>query len=138
MLCRICGWPSCTEFLEWSWYFVDQIASLKDPVINLDKCFEDWDGKSQCLMSIDCTDCMINEPWPWSKQWYSQKFNSPAIKYEVDVCIGTGHIEWINGPFEASANDATIAIQGLLTKLADDEGVEMDGIYKGNDKFKGP
>jgi hypothetical protein len=69
--------------------------------------------------------------------WYSQKFNGPGIKYEVLVCIKTGFIVWINGPFPASFNDSTIFIrEGLAAALADDEGVECDGGYKGHPKLK--
>eukprot|EP00957_Ditylum_brightwellii_P080787 6144482-Ditylum_brightwellii.AAC.1 len=29
-------------------------------------------------MSVVGTDCPINEPWPFEKKWYSQKFNGQA------------------------------------------------------------
>ena len=48
------------------------------------------------------------------------------------------HIVWINGPFVASANDATIFKEKLAGLLADDEGVEVDAGYKGHAKFKTP
>jgi hypothetical protein len=117
---------------------LERIAVLKQKVISLDKRFQNYDGKTHCLISVDGTDCPIMEPWPFEKKWYSQKFIGPALKYEVGVCIKTGYIVWVNGPFVGSENDGTIFTQGLATFLAEDEGVEVDGSYKGHSKFKGP
>eukprot|EP00957_Ditylum_brightwellii_P210238 15364715-Ditylum_brightwellii.AAC.1 len=41
-------------------------------------------------MSVDGTDCPINEPWSFEKKWYYQKFNGPAVKYEVGSSIKNG------------------------------------------------
>ena len=136
--CRIVGWPDPKTYRKWSWYFLEKIAALKHDIIQLDNRFKDYDGSSHCLISVDGIDCMVNEPWPFSTDMYSQKFNGPAVKYEVGVSIVTGHIVWINGPFKASVNDSTICKNKLLTLLATDEGVEVDGGYKGSDKFKTP
>lgn len=136
--CRIVGTKDIGTFRSWSWYMLQKVAGLKDEVINLQNRFAGWDGKTQCLMSVDGTDCPVNEPWPFDGVWFSEKFNGPAIKYEVGVCIKTGFIVWINGPFEASKNDGTIFRNTLSTLLADDEGVEVDAGYKGDDKMKAP
>ena len=138
VLRRICGWPSEFNYREWCWYFIEKIADLKVDVIKLDNRFHGFDGTAKCLLSVDGIDCMINEPWPFEEKWYSQKFNGPAVKYELGVCIKTGYIVWINGPFVGSANDGTICKNGLLTFLADDEGVEVDAGYTGDHKFKRP
>lgn len=138
VLRRICGWPSETTYREWTWYFLNRISALKLDVINVNNRFDGYDGTTQCLLSVDGVDCPIQEPWPFEEKWYSQKFNGPAVKYEVAVCIRTGYIVWTNGPFVASTNDATICINGLLNELADDEGVEVDAGYRGNNKFKAP
>ena len=138
VLRRICGWPGESAYREWTWYFLNRIAALKSDVIKLDNRFHGFDGTATCLMSVDGIDCLINEPWPFEEKWYSQKFNGPAVKYEIAVCIKSGYIVWTHGPFVASANDATICINGLVTHLADDEGLEVDAGYKGHDKFKRP
>lgn len=136
--CRIVGWPDPKTYRKWSWYFVELIASLKDDLIQLDDRFQGYNGSVSCLMSIDGVDCMINEPWPFNEKWYSKKFNGPGVKYEVGVCIATGRIVWLNGPFVASTNDGTIFKNTLEAMLADDEGVEVDAGYKGSPKFKTP
>ena len=115
-----------------------KVADLKDEVIDFNKRFAGWDGLTQCLILIDGTDCPVQEPWPFYGQWYSSKFNGPAVKYEVGVCIKTGFIVWLNGPFVASKNDGRIFRETLEGLLAADESVEVDGGYKGSDKMKGP
>lgn len=138
VLRRLCGWPSRMEHREWTWYFIERIAALHPDVIKLDNRFHGYDGTTRCLLSVDGLDCMVNEPWPFDEKWYSQKFNGPAVKYEIAVCIKTGYIVWLNGPFVASASDATICINGLIPLLADDEGLKVDAGYRGHDKFKRP
>ena len=52
---------------------------------------------------------------------FSEKFNGPALKYEVGVCIATGHIVWVNGPFMGAEADVTIFKEdGLLDALAEE------------------
>lgn len=67
-----------------------------------------------------------------------QEIQWAAVKYEVGVCIKTGHIVWVNGPHVGSANDGTIFKDKLADLLADDEGAEVDAGYKGHDKMKAP
>jgi hypothetical protein len=91
------------------------------------------------LISVDGTDCPIKEPWPFDTKIYSEKFNGPGYKYEVGVSINTGDIVWINGPFKAGRNDKTIFVEdGLKDMLCDNECVEVDRGYQGDDKLKNP
>lgn len=136
--CRIVGWPDPKTFRNWSWYILEKVAGLKEQIIVLDNRFDGFDGSTTSLLSVDCIDCPVMEPWPFDEKWYSQKMNGPALKYEVAVCIKSGHIVWTNGPHPASHNDATIFINTLANLLADDEGVEVDGVYKGHNKLKAP
>lgn len=94
---------------------------------------------SVCLISADGTDCPIQEPYPFDTGIFSEKLNGPGLKYEVGVCIATGHIVWINGPYKAGKNDVTIfAEEGLLDALADDECVEVDAGYQGHQEMRHP
>eukprot|EP00536_Pseudo-nitzschia_multiseries_P013971 jgi/Psemu1/37047/gm1.37047_g len=61
-----------------------------------------------------------------------------SVKYEVGVCLKTGWIVWINGPFVGSKNDETIFKEGLSNLLHDNEAVEVDRDYRGDDKMKLP
>lgn len=135
--CRIVGWPDPKTYRKWScWYFLEQISGLQAQTIKLSNRFRLYDGTTSCLMSVDGTDCPVFEPWPFDPKWYSQKFNGPGIKYEVAVCIKSGDIVWINGPFECSKNDGTIFCEGLALLLAEDEGVECDSGYMGHKAMK--
>ena len=70
---------------------------------------------------------------------FSEKFNGPALKYEVGVCIATGHIVWVNGPFMGAEADVTIFKEdGLLDALAEEECIEVDMGYQGSTKLKNP
>jgi transposase len=105
-------------------------------LILLENRFQNKDGTATCFLSVDGADCPIMEPWPIEKKWYSEKLNGPGVKYEVGVCIKTGEIVWFKGPFVASKNDATIFIEDLAHRLYKNEGVDVDGGYKGHDALK--
>ena len=104
----------------------------------------DWEKRKKgdigndCLVSVDCTDCPIEEPHPfetnWSKRWYSHKFKGAALRYEVAISIVGGDVVWVNGPFPPGLfNDVDIFKQGLATFLERNERVEADGGYVGAD-----
>ena len=81
-------------------------------------------------MTIDGVDCPIREPEPFSKIWFSKKFSGAALRYEVAICIQTGDICWINGPFKPGKwNDLTIFRRNLKGKLLSWEKVECDDGY---------
>ena len=138
--CSIVGWPSTKTFRKWSWYFVEKISGLKSDVIKLMNRFGGYQRgeivKTNAFISVDCVDCPINEPWPFDRAWFSQKMNGPGLKYEVAVCIKTGFIVWVNGPFKASKHDSTVFREGLSTKLAADEKVEADSGYRIRDNCR--
>ena len=89
-------------------------------------------------MSSDCTDCPVFEPWPFSKKMFSKKFNGPGVKYDVGVCIKTGHIVWVDGPFVASHSESTLFKHGLGKHIFDGEKVEVDSGPKGDDRLVQP
>jgi hypothetical protein len=61
----------------------------------------DADPKQVCKITVDGTNFWIYEPMPFDRKWYSHKINGPAVRYKVGICIKTGWIVWINGPFPA-------------------------------------
>ena len=89
-------------------------------------------GKT-CLVSVDGTDFKIPRQKPFSrdKQYYSHKFKHAALRYEIAVCIQTGDIVWINGPFRAGKYpDVNIFRKYLRNKLQPGEMVEADRGYR--------
>ena len=85
-----------------------------------------------CLVMVGGTDFWICELKPFTKDFYSHKFAKAGLRYEVGVCIQTGLIVWINGPFAVGKyNDITIFQSKMIYKLLDWEMVEVDQGYVG-------
>ena len=53
-------------------------------------------------MAIDRLYFSICKPFPFSKKWYSHKFEGPALTYEIAVAIRSGDIVWAYGGYLAS------------------------------------
>ena len=88
------------------------------------------DNGSICLVTVDGTDFRIFEPRPFSAKWYSHKFHGPGVRYEVGICIQTGWIVWINGPFPCGAwADQNIALNDIVEELDPYEVFLADGVY---------
>jgi len=52
-----------------------------------------------CKITVNGTDFQICEQHPFNRCWYSYKLKGPGVQYKVAVCIQTGNIVWINGPY---------------------------------------
>ena len=80
-------------------------------------------------VTIDGTDmhCELR----FDKRFYSHKFNKGGLKYELGLCIRSGSIVWINGPFRCGMPDITVSRQAILYALSEDERVEADLGYRG-------
>lgn len=142
---------------KWTWYFIHQVAELAPDVVS-QVCAVPvntliyfslvfyiillsqikWENRKhgntpfRCKVSVDGTDFRIREPSEWSTKWYTPKFNGPGLRYEVAVCINTGHIVWCHGPFACGLNpDIRIFRLGLKHALDDGERVECDNGYRG-------
>jgi hypothetical protein len=88
------------------------------------------DKGNRCKVSIDGTDCPINEPQPFNPKYFSHKFHGPGVKYEVGICIITGWIVWFNGPFPAGNPDLRISRLGICNYLEKKEMILADGGYR--------
>ena len=95
-----------------------------------------------CTLIVDGTDYLCHElsnlPRKERKKWYSHKFNSAGIKYEVATCIATGDIVHYNGPFRGAAADLTIFRFHLKRCLLPGERVIADRGYRGDRKVVTP
>lgn len=88
---------------------------------------------------MDGTDFKIHEPKPFNKKWYSHKFKAAGLRYEIGICIRTGKIVWIHGPFPCGDwPDLKIFRSRLKLELGDDEQVEADKGYRGEPKCRLP
>jgi len=89
---------------------------------------------SVCLITIDGTDFRMREPTVFDRRWFSHKFKGPGLRYEIGVCIQTGWIVWINGPYAPGDwSDLAIARYGVATKLGPGEKYLADRGYNSQD-----
>ena len=92
-------------------------------------------GKT-CLVTVDGTDCPIYQKKPINSKYYSHKFKKAGLRYEVAVCIATGDIVWINGPFPCGTwPDINIFRRDLIYMLLPGEMVEADRGYRGEEDY---
>jgi hypothetical protein len=92
------------------------------------------DTNEDCLVTIDCTDCKVTKQGKSKKAFYSFKFKSSGLRYEIAICIKTGHIVWIHGPFPCGDwPDVKIFRHCLKHYLGKNERVEADDGYIGDD-----
>lgn len=86
-----------------------------------------------CALSVDCTDCLINEPYPFDTKWFSHKFKSAGLRYEIALTIHSGNISWVSGPFAAGEPDINIYRKDLKNYLCRHESVIADKGYRGEE-----
>ena len=80
-------------------------------------------------MTVEGTDFWIAEH---GRAFYSHKFKKSGLRYEVCICILTGDIVWINGPYECGLwPDIKVFRDSLLSHLEPNERVEADDGYIG-------
>jgi len=75
------------------------------------------------LETLDGTDMPVE--MKFAKEFMSHKFKGNGLKYEVGVCIATGHIVWVHGPSRAGESEAFVSF------LNDDEMAVADSGYRG-------
>lgn len=117
-----------TTIRKWVWTIIFGLQELKADKIRFPSNNE---FELVFILSVDGTDCRIQEPRPFSKTWFSQKFKGPAVKYEVALDVLTGRCVWINGPFRGSKNDVTIYREGLRQLIPPGKLVVGDKGYRG-------
>jgi DDE superfamily endonuclease len=97
------------------------------------------DTYQRCLITVDGTDFVIQEPTTFSSSWYSHKFRGPGLRYEVGIAISTGDIVWYHGPFPCGAfPDLKIFRLKLKDKLGYAENVIADNGYRGDTRICTP
>ena len=91
------------------------------------------DNGSACKISVDGTDCPIQQPTPFWKGWYSHKFKGPGLRYEVAVSIQSSNIVAINGPYPCGQYPDITIFRSSLKEILEDAGerAEADKGYRG-------
>jgi hypothetical protein len=87
-------------------------------------------GQTIFIITVDGTHCRIQEPTLASfvdnQKFYSHKFHSAGLNYEVALSIFEQRCVWIAGPYPAGTNDITVFRHGLKQKML--EAREASGI----------
>lgn len=101
------------------------------------------DTYDRCLITVDGThfriQCKLDKTTKkYIRSWFSHKFQSAGVSYEVAVCIKTGDIVWIHGPFPAATHDMSIFRYKLKDMLLPFERAMADRGYNGDDKTLTP
>jgi hypothetical protein len=88
-------------------------------------------GNGLINVTIDGTDYRIQEPHPFSTQWYGHKFNGAGVRYEIGVHIESGWIVWVNDPYPCGLwPDLAIAKNLLHLCLLPNEQYIADDTYR--------
>ena len=110
--------PSENTIRKWRWYFVDRISALVATKIQWPT---NW--ATICIISVDGVHFRINEPthgkYSKNTKYYSHKFKTSALNYEIAIDLATSRVVHYNGPFPASKNDITIFREQLKDKIPD-------------------
>ena len=83
-------------------------------------------------VTIDGVDCLIQEPTPFSRGWYSHKFKHAGVRYILAVSLFSGEIMYLEGPFPCGHwSDVRIYRYNLKHHLHIGEMVVADKGYRG-------
>ena len=79
----------------------------------------------------------IFEPSPFSGKWFSHKFRSAGLRYEIAVSIERGRLVWVNGPYPCGKfPDVCIFRHRMKIVLANNEKVLVHNGYPDSRCFK--
>lgn len=98
-----------------------------------------WENRKQgdkgyaARVTVDGTDMPVQHHF--DPKFMSHKFKSNGLKYEVGVCILSGNIVWLHGPFRGGESDIEIIRSAMLDALDKNEMVEADGGYRGEEFY---
>lgn len=81
-------------------------------------------------------DFRICEPSPFDRKWYSHKFSGPGVRYEIGLCIRTGHIVWKHGGYPCGQYpDLKLAREAYIYSVNEGEKTIADKGYKDTKYF---
>jgi hypothetical protein len=81
----------------------------------------------------------VQETYLFEQELWLFKFNGPGLCYEIGVCIATGLIVWLNGPYlPRSMVDLTIFRHRMMWALTDGEWIVGDMGYRDGYQFVSP
>lgn len=104
--------------------------------INWEDRFEGAAHGQTCFVTIDGVDFKINEPTPFSSGWYSHKFKSSGLRYELALNLRTGFMVWVFGGYPCGLYpDLKLAREAFVPSLRNGEKALADKGYKDEASF---
>ena len=112
-------------FRKYAWSIVGKISALFPEIV----VWPDWwgnpnnpeGGETKFILTVDGTHCRIDEPTLGSfaeqRKYYSHKFRSAGLDYEVALSIYESKCVWVAGPYPAGKHDITIFRKKLKNKM---------------------
>lgn len=111
---------------NWAWDIVERISLLLPEVVRFPS---RWDNPAAAddtepifIMTIDGVHCLTEEPthenFSQNKKFYSHKFNTAALDYELGISIFSQRCVWVAGPYAAGTPDISIFRARLKQKMA--------------------
>jgi len=124
---------------NWGWYYMKKIQLLQSQKIVWPA---DNFGDAIWVVSVDGTDCWINEPkhpdFSQDSRYWSHKCNKAGLRYELAISLRSSNLVWMKGPYPCGRNlDRRIfrKVNGLRAQLraTNKKGI-ADGGYTGDPK----
>lgn len=117
--------PSDRTFRKHAWANIKKIYHLHKEVIVWPNSWGNPDkgdkGDTRFIITVDGTHCLIWEPtldtFTQQRKFYSHKFKTAGLDYEVALSIFQPKCVWIKGPYPAAKHDITIFRKHLKGKL---------------------
>lgn len=89
-------------------------------------------------VSLDGTDFRICEPMPFNKKWFSHKFKSAGVRYELGLSVAVGEIVCASGGLPCGEWPDLKIAQDLYCNFARNEITLADKGYRLQRYFKQP
>ena len=126
-------------FRKYVWEITRKIAALYPSIIFWPDSWGDPNnpnaGEPHFIITVDGTHCKIEEPtfesFTENKKYYSHKFHSAGLDYEVALSIFEPRCVWIAGPYPAGKNDITIfrhKLKETMLNAREFNGVDYRGL----------
>lgn len=130
---------------NWAWDIAERIALLKVEVVHWPDswCNPDSDNDAQTvfILTVDGVHCPIEEPthkdFSSNKKFYSHKFHTAGLDYELGISIFNQQCVWVAGPYPAGTPDITIFRAGLKNKIEDARTSGVDHRAIGDRGYRG-
>jgi hypothetical protein len=118
---------SAKTLREKIWFYARKVQALKEYKIVWPTAWnpnEDDDAETIFILTVDGIHFSVFEPqhptYSKNTKYYSHKFNSAGLDYEIGISIFEARVVWINGPFLAGKGDKAVFKAGLLQKMREE------------------